>query len=286
MPTSSSEAVTPLPSVVVYVTREHPRSGVDQLLVFDVLDDPEYTAVVPGGRLDPEETVEEAAVREVREETGLDVRLVRDLGAHEGRYVMHFCQAVPVGPTPDDWEHRNPPGPGIESETLVRCRWMQIRPGLDLWGERGALVEALIRRRVVAYITRERNGVTELLTIEVKDMPELGAEMPAGRLDGGESLEEGLRREVEEETGLVGILILGELPGFEATYQSFCENHAFHVLSEAETPDAWEHRVLGDGADSGMVHVCRWVPLDQGLKLWNEGDPMLAKLPKLPIEGG
>jgi ADP-ribose pyrophosphatase YjhB (NUDIX family) len=276
MPTSSS-------SVVVYVTREHPRSGIDQLLVFDVVDEPEYTAVVPGGRLDPGESVEEGAVRDVREETGIDVEVVRDLGAYEGRHAMHFLQAVPVGQTPDEWEHRNPPRPGIESESLVRCRWIQIRPGLDLWGERGALVEALIRRRVVVYVTRERNGVTELLTIEVKDMPELGREAPAGRLDLGESLEEGLRRELEEETGLVGIRILRELPGFEARYQSFCENHAFHVVAEADTPDVWEHRVLGDGADSGMVHLCRWVPLEPDLKLWrNEGDPMVAKL---SIEG-
>lgn len=267
------------PSVVVYVTREDPRSGVDQLLVFDVLDDPDYTAVVPGGRLDSGETVEAGGVREVREETGIEVRVVRDLGRHDRRHAMHFLQAVPLERAPDEWEHRNPPGPGIESEALVRCRWLQIRPGLVLWGERGALVDALIRRRVVAYVTRERE-TTELLTIEVKEMPELGAEVPAGRLDFGESLEEGLRRELEEETGLVGIRVVCELPDFEATYENFCENHSFHVVAAAETPDVWEHRVLGEGADSGLVHVCRWVPLQPDLKLWrDEGDPMLAKLP-------
>ena len=266
------------PSVVVYVTREDPRSGVDQLLLFDVLDNPDYTAVVPGGRLDPGETVEAGGVREVREETGIEVHVVRDLGAHRGRYAMHFLQAAPLDRTPNEWERRNPPGRGIESEALVRCRWVPIRPDLEVWGERGALLDALIRQRVVAYLTRERS-VTQLLTIEVKDRPELGREVPAGRLDHGESLEEGLRRELEEETGLVGMRILRELPDFEATYENFCENHAFHVVVEGETPDVWEHRVLGEGADSGMVHVCRWVPLVRELKLWNEGDPMLARLP-------
>jgi 8-oxo-dGTP diphosphatase len=175
---------------------------------------------------------------------------------------------------PSEWEHRKLPG-----EELVRCRWVELRPGLDLWGERGALIEALMRRRVVAYVTRVRNGVTELLTIEHRDYPEAELQVPAGRLEHGESLEEGLLRELAEETGLERARIVGELPDFEATYENFCENHAFHVVPEAETPDVWEHQVHGDGADSGLVHLCRWVLLKPDLPLWFEGDPMLAKLP-------
>jgi 8-oxo-dGTP diphosphatase len=136
-----------------------------------------------------------------------------------------------------------------------------------------------MRRRVVAYVTRVRNGVTELLTIEHRDYPEAELQVPAGRLEHGESLEEGLLRELAEETGLERARIVGELPDFEATYENFCENHAFHVVPEAETPDVWEHQVHGDGADSGLVHLCRWVLLKPDLPLWFEGDPMLAKLP-------
>jgi 8-oxo-dGTP pyrophosphatase MutT (NUDIX family) len=87
--------VTRRPSVVTYVTREQPKTAVDELLVFDVVDDPARKAMVPGGRLDAGETPEEAAVREVLEETGIEVRLVRDLGARESGYLMHFFQAVP-----------------------------------------------------------------------------------------------------------------------------------------------------------------------------------------------
>jgi 8-oxo-dGTP diphosphatase len=150
---------------------------------------------------------------------------------------------------------------------------------MELWGvNRGAFVHALIRRRVVAYVTRERDGRTELLTIAVEQRPDLGIEVPAGRLDHGETLEEGLRRELAEETGLIRVRIVRELAGFEAAYQTFCENHAFHVVVEEETPDSWEHEVHGDGVDAGMVHLCRWVPLSSELQLWNGRDPMLAKL--------
>jgi ADP-ribose pyrophosphatase YjhB (NUDIX family) len=48
--------------------------------VFDILDEPAFTAVVPGGRVEPGETIAETAVRELAEETGLEVRVERELG--------------------------------------------------------------------------------------------------------------------------------------------------------------------------------------------------------------
>ncbi len=274
--------------VIAYVTRENPQSGVDELLVFDVLDQPGFVGVIPGGGVEPGEALEEAVVRETLEETGLGVRVVRPVGFAEqpGRrdasllHETHFFQATPVGPTREAWEHRIAKQDGSIEEGPVRCRWVQVRPDVELWGvNRGAFVDALVRQRVVAYVTRERNGRAELLTIAAKDHPEVGIEVPAGRLDFGETLEEGLRRELAEETGLSGVRIVRELTEFESSYQSFCENHAFHVVLEQETPDEWEHEVHGDGVDSGMIHLCRWVPLTEDLELWNARDPMLAKLP-------
>jgi len=259
------------PPVVVYVTREEPMTGVDQLLVFDLPGDPEYQAIVPGGGIEPGETPSGSARREAREETGVEVEVVREVGARSG---SRFFQAVPLRPTRNEWEHTKTPG-----EELVLCRWVTIRHGLELWGERGAMIHALIRRRVVIYATRKYDSRTELLTIEHVEYPQAGIQVPAGRVEHDEELEDGLRREFAEETGISGVRIVGELPDFQCAYETFSRNHAFHVVIDKATPDQWEHRVGGSGDDAGLTYLCRWVPLRPGLPLWNEGDPMLAKLP-------
>lgn len=35
----------------------------------------------------------------------------------------------------------------------------------------------------------------------------------------------------------------------------------FLLRAPADTPDAWHHRVRGDGADAGLVFACRSEPL-------------------------
>ncbi len=69
-----------------------------------------------------------------------------------------------------------------------------------------------MRQRVLAYVTRERDGRIELLVFDQRDDPDAGTQVPAGRLDPGESLEQGLLRELHEEAGLDGVRIVRELP--------------------------------------------------------------------------
>ena len=140
-----------------------------------------------------------------------------------------------------------------------------------------------MRDRVVAYVTRERDGQKELLVFDEPAHPawvSAGTQVPAGRVDPGESLEETLLRELDEEAGLVGVSIVRKI----GTYQPGTLPHGVDYLNHAyevaapDAPDAWEHVVHGDGDDAGLTFVYRWVPLDPAPTLWSASDPVLDEL--------
>jgi ADP-ribose pyrophosphatase YjhB (NUDIX family) len=261
------------------VTREHPVTGADEFLVFDFPEYPEYTAIVPGGGIEARERVEQTALRKVKEETGLDVVFLRRLGEIEG---SQYVQASPSGPAPENWAHQRPGG------DVVNCRWLPVSADAEVWGRRGDLVHALVRKRVAVYVTRERDARTELLVFDHRGMPEVLTQVPAGRVDAHESLEEGALREAEEETGL-----MVELVGLLASPEEHVEAHgagahettAFHAVADPNGPDAWAHPVSGTGMDVGLVYECRWVPLDDCPPLWGKPDPLVEKLRRSINEG-
>lgn len=253
--------------------REHPVTGADELLVFDFPGAPEFSAVVPGGGIEQGETVEETAIREVLEETGIEARFVREVGVAEDP-PGHYVQLVPTERLPDTWKHQREDGP-------VLCRWVPVSAELDLWGLRGDFVYALVRKRVVGYVTRGR----ELLVFQHGGTTQL----PAGRVDYDETLEDGLVREVEEETGVAGVRIVGELADAAEFTRLFGpgahESHAFHAVTDAQTPETWTHHITGSGMDSGISVICRWVQLDERPPIWGKPDPLVDRL-RLSITDG
>src|SRR3954471_11086847 len=134
-----------------------------------------------------------------------------------------------------------------------------------------------MRQRVVAYVTRRRGGRTELLVFDHRDDPAALTQVPAGRLDQGESLEDCLRRELLEEAGLADLRIVRRLGAEAVGHGTTYDNRLFELEAPADVPDAWEHVVTGDGDDAGMVFVYRWVPLAEA-RSWGRREPVLDEL--------
>ena len=128
---------------------------------------------------------------------------------------------------------------------------------------------------MLAYVTRERNGRKELLVFDHPD-PDGGTQVPAGRVDPGETLEEGLLRELHEESGLEDVEVVRELP-LLGEWASPYEDHAFELRVRGDVADTWHHVVQGAGEDFGMVFRYRWVPVEERIMLW-DGDPTYTQL--------
>lgn len=124
------------------------------------------------------------------------------------------------------------------------------------------------KRKVLAYITRGEENNRELLVFERKNHAELGLEVPGGTIEKDELIIDALYREIEEETGISREQL--ELQGkvnktnyFPKDKDTVYERTIFHLAHIAESQDAWEHEVQGDGSDQGRVFSIRFVPLEQ-----------------------
>ena len=116
--------------VVIYVERE------DGLLVFDHRDDPEAGTQVPAGGVDPDEQLSEAAIREVREETGvlLDVEptllgTLEHLAGLGQPALSHFFRVEAPEGLPHAWLHVVS-GNGEDATLVFDCRF---DPDPELW---------------------------------------------------------------------------------------------------------------------------------------------------------
>jgi 8-oxo-dGTP pyrophosphatase MutT (NUDIX family) len=100
-----------------------------------------------------------------------------------------------------------------------------------------------IVRKSIAYITRE----CRVLFFHPIELPESGAELPGGTLLPDEGPEDGLLREVLEETGLSDFgtpVLLGVVdhdPGLGDG--EIHRRHFYHLPLTGEAPEAWDRTV-------------------------------------------
>lgn len=119
----------PVLKVYAYITRPGP-SGTE-LLVFESVEPPLPGLEVPGGTVDPGESLEAALLREVWEESGLRRLLVLScLGSYPCRcgdvlYQRHFFHAPAPAALPEEWEHRVTAGED-DCGFLFRYRWIPL----------------------------------------------------------------------------------------------------------------------------------------------------------------
>ena len=132
-------------------------------------------------------------------------------------------------------------------------------------------------KKVLAYIIRDIHHIQELLVFRQRDYPLAGIQVPAGTVNEGESLEQAVLREVEEESGLTDLTVLEEVAIEEYLHEQkrqLQNRHFFHLKlpDQAQVKDTWEFTVSSGTNDSGLVFIFYWLPLDQaGLLAVDQG---------------
>ncbi|WP_028400028.1 NUDIX hydrolase [Ectobacillus panaciterrae] len=128
----------------------------------------------------------------------------------------------------------------------------------------------LYKKKVYAYVTREKEENIQLLVHTHRDVPEAGVQVPGGTVENGESLEEALLREILEESGLKHIAV-EDLVADELIYvkekDEYQKRYFYHVTLTTDVKEEWSHTIACAGEDNGLVFCYKWIGIEEGLSL-------------------
>ena len=134
-------------------------------------------------------------------------------------------------------------------------------------------VDALMERlgghasvdKVLAYVTRMREGRKELLIMRHGEYPDIAPHVPGGGVDTNESPLDALRRELWEESGIndFSALKLCEYVFYKFYKRQYQRRHVFEVTPSVALPDRWVHQVTGHGEDASTHFIYNWIPVER-----------------------
>lgn len=120
-------------------------------------------------------------------------------------------------------------------------------------------------RKAYGYITRIQNAAPQVLVFRhpLLSIATGGIQIPKGTVQANETPLAAVKREVIEETGLTNFTVEREIAvdQWEGLHEGVHELHERHffLLKVRNAPDAWDHRVTGDGGDADMVFHYFWI---------------------------
>jgi 8-oxo-dGTP pyrophosphatase MutT (NUDIX family) len=130
-----------------------------------------------------------------------------------------------------------------------------------------------------------------LLAFRHRDLLEPGVQIPAGTIRAGEAPEVAVLREVEEETGLVDLVLVGPLGAYDFHADPLMvpaghehqRRYAFHLEARGEVRESWVHWERGDGDITPIAFEFYWVPIGEVASLLapfigEPGAPILTHL--------
>ncbi|NJO42556.1 MAG: NUDIX domain-containing protein [Cyanobacteria bacterium CRU_2_1] len=116
--------------------------------------------------------------------------------------------------------------------------------------------------KVFAYITNQ----DRLLVFSHPDFPEVGIQVPAGTVEQSETLQEAVLREAYEETGLVGLKLIGYLGSCIYDMSPWGghpsqQRHFFHLEVEGKILSRWRHNETSGGNRDPIMFELFWAQL-------------------------